>query len=241
MHTEPRPLNKNQSHQNHILAALPREQHERLAPHLEPIELNHGQMLYEIDGAIDYVYFPVNAMVSLVSQLSDGSSVEVGVVGFEGIAGLPLVLGANRSPHEMMAQIPGAAIRLKSEVMKAEFKRGGALQDMVMRYTLGQLIQTSQVAACNRLHSIEERLARWLLMSHDRCLCDDLPLTHEFLSMMLGVRRAGVTTAAIALQTEGFINYQRGHIQMKDRPGLEDFACECYGIVKAEFDRLLTT
>jgi len=241
MHTEPCPPNENQSHENHILAALPREQYERLAPHLEPIELNHGQMLYEIDGAIDYVYFPVNAMVSLVSQLSDGSSVEVGVVGFEGIAGLPLVMGANRSPHEMMSQIPGAAIRLKSEVMKAEFKRGGALQDMVMRYTLGQLIQTSQVAACNRLHSIEERLARWLLMSHDRCLCDDLPLTHEFLSMMLGVRRAGVTTAAIALQTEGFINYQRGHIQMTDRPGLEDFACECYGIVKAEFDRLLTT
>lgn len=239
MRTEPRPPSENQSHENHILAALPREDYERLAPHLEPIELTHGKMLYEPGGVIKHVYFPVNSMISLVSQLSDGSSVEVGVVGFEGMAGLPLVLGVDKSPHETMAQIPGAAIKLKSEVTKAEFKRGGALHDFVLRYAQKQMLQTSQVAACNRLHTIEERLARWLLMSHDRCLCDELPLTHEFLSMMLGSRRAGVTTAALALQADDFIRYSRGNITMIDRHGLEGFACECYAIVKTEFDRSL--
>lgn len=230
---------KDHARENHIVASLPPADYERLAPHLEQIELSHGQMLYETDGRIEHVYFPINMMTSLVSQLSDGSSVEVGVVGFEGMVGLPLVLGVDKSPHETMAQIPGAALQMKAEVLKAEFKRGGALHDSLLRYTQNQMLQTSQVAACNRLHTVEERLARWLLMSHDRVLRDRLPLTHEFLSMMLGIRRAGVTTAALALQADELIRYRRGSITIVDRLRLEDFACECYRIVKTEFDRLL--
>lgn len=224
--------------ENRILNALSGEEYERLAPHLEYINTNHGQILYQTAQTIDYVYFPDKTMISLVSQMSNGGSVEVGVVGFEGMAGLPCVLGVEKSPHETMVQIQDSAARLPAHLLREEFKRGGVLQDVLLRYTQSLLLMTSQVAACNRVHSVEERLARWLLMSHDRCLCADLPLTHEFLSMMLGVRRAGVTTAALALQAEGFIHYARGHIQILQREGLEDFTCECYAIVKAEFDRV---
>jgi CRP-like cAMP-binding protein len=224
--------------ENRILNALPDEEYERLAPHLEFIETKHGQTLYQTNQTIDYVYFPNRAMISLVSQLSDGASVEVGVVGFEGMAGLPYVLGVEESPHETMVQIHDGAARMPARVLKEEFKRGGVLQDTLLRYTQSLLLLSSQVAACNRAHSVEERLARWLLMSQDRCLCEDLPLTHEFLAMMLGVRRAGVTTAALALQAEGLIRYSRGHIKITDRQGLEDFACECYTLIKTEFDRV---
>jgi CRP-like cAMP-binding protein len=176
-------------------------------------------------------------MISLVSQLSDGSSVEVGLTGFEGMAGLPVVLGVDRSPHECMAQIPDGAVRASSRAIINEFKRGGALQHLLLRYAQSLMLQISQVATCNRVHLVEERLARWLLMSQDRCVGDDLPLTQEFIAMMLGVRRAGVTGAAVSLQAEGLISYSRGHITITDRAGLEDFACECYEVVKAEFDR----
>ncbi|HEX8422211.1 MAG TPA: Crp/Fnr family transcriptional regulator [Pyrinomonadaceae bacterium] len=224
--------------ENRILNALPQEEYERLAPHLEYIDTKHGQILYRTDQKIDYVYFPDRAMISLVSQMSDGGSVEVGIVGFEGMAGLPCVLGVDRSPHETMVQIDDGAMRMPANVLREEFRRGGVLQDVVLRYTQSLLILTSQVAACNRAHSVEERLARWLLMCNDRCLCEDMPLTHEFISMMLGVRRAGVTTAALALQAEDLINYARGHIQITNREGLEEYTCECYTIVKAEFDRV---
>jgi CRP-like cAMP-binding protein len=225
--------------ENRILAALPKEEYERLAPHLEQVELYHGQCLYDVDGPIDHVYFPLNSMISLVARLSDGSSVEIGVTGFEGMTGLPVVFGVDRSPHECMAQIPDGAMRASAKVIKSEFKRGGVLQHLLLRYAQSLMLQISQVAACNRLHLVEERLARWLLMSYDRCVCEDLPLTQEFVSMMLGVRRAGVTSAAVSLQAEGFIHYSRGRITIKDRKGLEGFTCECYRIVKAEFDRLL--
>jgi CRP-like cAMP-binding protein len=139
----------------------------------------------------------------------------------------------------MMVQMPDGAYRLRADVLKAEFKRGGALHDLLLRYTQGLLLHTAQIAACNRVHHVEERLARWLLMSRDRCVCDELPLTQEFLSLMLGVRRAGVTEAALTLQTEGYINYTRGHITIIDREGLESASCGCYEIIKAEFDRLI--
>jgi CRP-like cAMP-binding protein len=231
MSEQPRPPNENR-----ILSALPREDYDRLAPHLKPISMPRGEVLYHIGALIRHVYFPVNSMVSLVSRMSDGANVEVGVTGFEGLVGLPFMLGSEKSPHECMVQIPDGALRARADAVKAEFKRGGALQDLLHRYTQSLLVMTSQAAACNRAHTVGERLARWLLMSYDRCVCTELPLTHEFLSMMLGVRRAGVTEAAIILQTEGLIKYNRGHITIVDRQGMEEFACECYDIIKAEFD-----
>lgn len=224
--------------ENRILNALSQEEYERLAPHLEFIDVNHGQILYQTDQTIDYVYFPDKAMISLVSQMSDGGSVEVGVVGFEGMVGLPFVLGVYKSPHETMVQIHDGVARMPAHLLREEFRRGGVLQSVLLRYAQSLLLLTAQVAACNRAHLVEERLARWLLMCQDRCVCKDMPLTHELLSMMLGVRRAGVTTAALALQAEGLIHYSRGHIQITNRKGLEEYACECYAKIKAEFDRV---
>lgn len=178
-------------------------------------------------------------MVSLVSHTAAGESVEVCVVEFEGMAGISAVLGVDRSPYEAMVQIPDGGTRMNVRVLREEFKRAGALHHLLLRYTQGLLLQTSQIAACNRLHSVSERLARWLLMSYDRCVCEDLPFTHEFLSLMLGVRRAGVTEAAVILQTDGYINYHRGHIRIIDREGLAQYACDCYSIVKEEFDLLV--
>jgi CRP-like cAMP-binding protein len=225
--------------ENHLLAALPAEDYQRLSPHLEPVELHHGQILYRAGGVIDYVYFPSKSMVSLISQLSDGSSVEIGIVGYEGMAGVSSVLGVDKSPHETIVQVPDGGMRMKAGVLRDEFKRGGALHDSLLRYLQMLLLQTSQIAACNRLHSIGERLGRWLLMSHDRCDCDDLPFTQEFLAIMLGIRRAGVTEAALILQGEEYISYRRGHVKILDRAGLEDYTCECYRIVKDEFDRVV--
>jgi CRP-like cAMP-binding protein len=224
--------------ENRILNALSDEEYERLAPHLEFIKTNHGQLIYQTNQTIEHVYFPDRAMISLVSQMSGGESVEVGVVGFEGMTGLPSVLGVDESPHETMVQIQDSAARLPVHVLREEFKRGDTLQDALLRYTQSLLMLTAQVAACNGAHSVEERLARWLLMSQDRCLREDLPLTHEFIALMLGVRRAGVTVAALALQAEGLIHYTRGHIQIINREGLEERTCECYRILKAEFDRV---
>jgi CRP-like cAMP-binding protein len=178
-------------------------------------------------------------MISLVSHSAEGESVEVGVVGFEGMVGICVVLGVDKSPHEAMVQIHDGALRISTQALRDEFKRGGALHDRLLRYTQGLLLQTSQLAACNRLHSVSERLSRWLLMSYDRCICEDLPLTQEFLALMLGVRRAGVTEAASLLQMLGYIKYKRGHIQITDKAGLEDYSCDCYPIVKAEFDMLV--
>lgn len=224
--------------QNHILASLPPEDYERLARHLEAVELPLGKVIQEAGEKITHVYFPERSMVSLVSHTPDGESVEVGIVGFEGMVSISAILGVDKSPHEMLVQINNGAMRLPVPALLEEFKRGGSLHDKLLRYTQGLLLQTSQVAACNGLHSLSERLARWLLMSRDRCVCDDLPYTHEFLSLMLGVRRAGVTEAAIILQTEELIRYKRGHITILDRQGLEEHTCDCYEVVKAEFDLL---
>jgi CRP-like cAMP-binding protein len=226
-------------YQNYLLASLPPEDYERFAPHLERVELRHGQILHEAGGPIEFAYFPSNSMVSLVSTMPGGESIEVGVVGFEGMAGVSSVLGVDISPHQNIVQIPDGASRVRVRALREEFKRGGALQDLLLRYTQGLLLQTSQIAACNRLHTISERLARWLLMSYDRCRCEDLPFTQEFLGLMLGVRRAGVTEAAIILQAEDLIRYSRGHIKILDRAGLECHACECYSVIKTEFDLMV--
>jgi CRP-like cAMP-binding protein len=223
---------------NHILASLPQEEYERLAPHMEPVELSHGQIIQQAGGRITHVYFPEGSMTSLVSRTPEGQSVEVGVVGFEGMVGVSAVLGVETSPHEMIVQVPDGARRLAVPALLDEFKRAGSLHDKLLRYTQGLLLQTSQVAACNQLHSVSERLARWLLMSYDRCECEELPLTQEFLALMLGVRRAGVTEAALVLQAEGLISYRRGHIRIANREGLERHSCDCYEVVKAEFDLL---
>ena len=215
---------------------IPPEEYEHLRPHLKPVELKSGHVLQEVGAPIEHVYFPQGSMISLISDTAAGESVEVGVIGYEGMLGLSLVLGVDRSPYRALVQYPDGAMRMEAQALRDGFKRGGALHDLLLRFTQGLWLQTSQVAACNRLHSVSERLARWILMSQDRCRCDDLPFTHEFLALMLGVRRAGVTEAAIILQAEGYIKYSRGRIQILDRAGLELFACPCYPIVKAEFD-----
>jgi CRP-like cAMP-binding protein len=234
MSSTPRP-----QFQNHILASLPTEDYERLAHHLEQVELTHSQIIQEAGESIRHVYFPERSMVSLISHTADGESVEVGIVGFEGIAGVSAVLGVDKSPYEMLVQIPDSAMRLSVKELRDEFNRAGSLHDLLLRYTQALLLQTSQVAACNRLHSVSERLARWLLMSYDRCVCEDLPFTHEFLSMMLGVRRAGVTEAALILQAEQCIQYGRGHIRITDYEALKEHTCDCYAVVKEEFDLLV--
>jgi CRP-like cAMP-binding protein len=226
--------------QNHILASLPPEEYERLAPHLEPVELPLGKVIQEAGGKITHVYFLERSMVSLVSHTPEGDSVEVGIVGFEGMVSISAILGVDKSPHEMLVQVNDGAMRLPVGVLLDEFKRAGVLHDKLLRYTQGLLLQTSQIAVCNAKHTLSERLARWLLMSHDRCVCEVLPFTHEFLSLMLGVRRAGVTSAAIILQTEELIRYRRGHIKIIDRQGLEEHTCDCYEVVKAEFDLLVS-
>ena len=234
MQTQSRPQTENR-----ILARLPSEDYQRLLPHLESVELHHSQVLTESGERMEYAYFPHDSMISLISRTPDGESVEVGIVGFEGMGNISLILGVDQAPHEAMVQIPGSGMRIKTQDLRDEFKRVGALHDLLLRYTQGLLLQTSQIAACNRLHPVSERLARWLLMSHDRCICEVLPFTQEFLALMLGVRRAGVTEAAIILQAEGYINYKRGHIHIVDRAGLEEFSCDCYKIVKEEFNLLV--
>jgi CRP-like cAMP-binding protein len=222
---------------NRILDALPREDYDRIAPLLEPVEMRRGATVYHPNQPIDHLYFPTGSMVSLVSQMAGGAEVEVGVAGFEGVVGLPYLMGSETSPHLNIVQLPDGALRARASAVRGEFRRGGALLDVVLRYTQSLLVMSSQTAACNALHTLSERLAKWLLMCQDRTRGDELPLTQEFLSTMLGVRRAGVTEAAIVLQAEGLIKYRRGHITVLDREGLESFACECYPVLKAEFNR----
>jgi CRP-like cAMP-binding protein len=224
--------------QNKILAALPPEDYERLVPHLQPFAMERGKMLYGANKKIDYVYFPLRAMIWVVAVTSDGGSVEVGVIGREGMSGISAILGVDRSADDVMVQLADNSVRLDVAILLQEFRRAGALQAVLLRYTHAVLKMVAQTAACNRLHHAPERLGRWLLMCRDRVQSDELPLTHEFLAMMLGIRRAGVSEIALTLQEKGFIRYKRGHIIITDGRGLEGFVCECYGIVKAEFERM---
>jgi CRP-like cAMP-binding protein len=231
--------NGHEALQNHLLAALPREEFERLSPHLEPYSLSLGKVLYESGEQMHYVYFPTTSHISLLYTMSDGSTAEMGMVGKEGIVGIALFMGGETTPNRAMVQGGGGAFRMNSKAMLDEFRRGGEFQHLLLRYTQALITQISQTAVCNRLHSVEQRLCRWLLMTHDLTQSDELQMTHEFISNMLGVRREGVTVAARRLQEKKMISYVRGHIQILDRPQLLAHVCECYQVVKNEHSRLL--
>jgi CRP-like cAMP-binding protein len=224
---------------NRILNALTREEYELLAPHLEPVPLSRGEVLYRPEEPVTHVYFPLRGTVSVVSLFADGGCVEVGMVGNEGLFGISVLLGSITTPLEAVVQLPGEALRVRADLLKREFQKCGTLHDVIMRYAQAFMIQIAQAAACNRAHKVEGRLARWLLMCQDRAMSGELELTHEFISTMLGIRRAGVTEAACALQGAGVIRYARGRITITDRAGLEAASCECYAVVRREFDRLL--
>lgn len=213
---------------NGLLSALPREEYERLSPHLELIRLTAGKILYNAGDPVRYAYFPKGGMVSLLSVTEDGRTIEVGMIGSEGMAGVPVVLRSSEAPYQVMVQLAGNALRIRGGPLRDEFDRGGKLQDLLLRYTHTLLVQVAQSAACNRFHSVEERLCRWLLISRDRVQTDTLQLTQEFLSYMLGVPRTSVTMIAGTLQKEGLIRYSRGRITILSRRGLEAASCECY-------------
>ncbi|MDQ3711133.1 MAG: Crp/Fnr family transcriptional regulator [Acidobacteriota bacterium] len=229
--------NSNRSTKNQILNALPDEDYKRLLPDLEPVELPLGKFIYNAEEKIKHVYFPDNAMVSVVANTPQGQSVEVGVIGCEGALGLSVLLGVNTMLNDSIVQLPDGASRIKTEPLLKEFMRAGALHNLLLRSLHSYIAQISQTALCNRLHSIEERLARWLLMCRDRSKGDNLKLTQEFLAIMLGAQRASVTIAAITIQAAGYIKYSRGNIKIIDREGLEDFVCDCYQIVADETKR----
>ena len=224
---------------NRLLAALTPQAFARVEPHLEPISVFLGQTVYESGGQMQYVYFPTTSHISLLYTMSDGSTAEMGLVGQEGIVGIALFMGGETTPNRAMVQGSGGSFRMKSKAMLEEFRRGGEFQHLLLRYTQALITQISQTAVCNRLHSVEQRLCRWLLMTHDLTRSDELQMTHEFISNMLGVRREGVTVAAQRLQEMGMISYVRGHIQILDRPQLLAHVCECYQVVKKEHARLL--
>lgn len=225
--------------ENQILAALPNEEYQRLIPNLEVVALTQMQMLYDIGEAIKYIYFPHQALVSFLSLLEDGSTTEVGVIGKDGMVGLPVCWGGNSTNIQAIVQVPGYAMRMKAEQLKTEFDRGCVLQRLLLLYTQVLFSQVSQSVACNRHHIVEKRLARWLLTVQDQIQSDELLLTQEFIAQMLGIRRSGVTVAATNLQQAGMIRYSRGRITVLDREQLKLAACECYSVVKQEFSRLL--
>jgi len=217
---------------NHILAALPKAAYARMRDGLHPVQLDYGEMLYEPAGRIDHVYFPGDCLVSLLTSVDEHRMLEVGMVGHEGMVGMPMVLGIGISAVRCLVQGSGGALRMTAARFLTEFKASAVLQRALFRYTHLLMAQVSQTAACNRFHQAEERLARWLLMTSDRMEADDFMLTQDFLAQMLGIRRAGVTNAASALQHKGLIRYTRGDIEILDRKGLGAAACSCYRIVK---------
>lgn len=224
---------------NQLLAALPLEQYQRLIPHLENVDLVSGEVLCEPGETMTEVYFPTLAMISLVSIMENGSTTEISLVGKEGMVGLPVFLGGESTTSRAIVQIKGTAIKLNANVFKKEFNRGEELHRLLLLYTQALFTQASQNAACNRQHNIEERLARWLLTAQDCVMKNELHLTQEFISHMLGTRRSGVTVAAGTLQQAGMIRYSRGKISILDRKALDATACECYHVVKNEYIRLL--
>ena len=234
-----RQASKTSPRQNHLLAVLPQSETDRLFPHMELVALPLGEALYEPGDHMDYVYFPTDSIVSLLYVMENGSSAEIAVVGNEGLVGIALFMGGETMPNRAVVQSKGNAFRLKGQLLKQEFNRGGALQHLLLRYTLAMLTQMAQTAVCNRHHSVDQQLCRWLLLSIDRLTTNDLSMTQELIANMLGVRREGVTEAAGKLQSAGLITYSRGRITVVNRPGLEARVCECYGVVREEFRRLL--
>lgn len=224
---------------NRLLALLRRHDYERLRPHLEPVSLSYRQSLYATEKPLKFVYFIETGVASLVNTMRNGDASEVGTVGNEGLVGLPLILDDDRAPTSVYIQVPGTGLRIKAAQFRKELARSATLRTVTNRYVHAFFNQVAQSAACNQYHSLAQRCSRWLLMTHDRMESDEFLLTQEFLAMMLGVQRTGVTSAAGALQKAGLIRYRRGVVSVLDRRGLERGACECYGISKREFDRLL--
>jgi CRP-like cAMP-binding protein len=226
--------------QNHLLAALPAAEFKRLEGDLELVQLALGEVLCESGSKLPYVYFPTTAIVSMLYVLEDGATAEVAIIGNEGMLGIFLFMGGETTPSRAVVQSAGSAYRLKADLMNAEFKRSGPLMHLLLRYTQALISQMTQTAVCNRHHSIEQQFCRWLLLSLDRLSSSSLTMTQGLIANMLGVRREGVAEAAGRLQRAGLIRYTRGKITVLDRPGLEQRVCECYAVVKREFDRLLT-
>lgn len=235
----PKMTDPHDPHQNHLLDALPKPEFDRLLPNLELIQMKLGDALYESGGRLQHVYFPTTSIVSLLYVMEDGASAEIAVVGNEGILGVSLFMGGETTPSRAVVQSAGWGYRLKSQILKQEFNLGGPMMRLLLRYTQALITQMSQTAVCNRHHSVEQQLCRWLLLSLDRLSGSELNMTQELIANMLGVRREGVTEAAGKLQRAGLIDYSRGHIKVLNRPGLELRVCECYQVVKTEFDRLL--
>jgi CRP-like cAMP-binding protein len=225
---------------NHLLAALPDAEYQRLVPHLEPIDLPLGLVLYEVGAQLTHVYFQTDGIVSLLNVLEDGSSAEIAVKGREGVVGISLFMGGGHTNNRAVVQCAGHAYRLRAGYMVQEFERGGHLQILLLRFTQALITQMAQTAVCNRHHSIDQQLCRWLLLSLDRLPDNQIAMTQELIANMLGVRREGVTSSAGKLRRAGLISYRRGLITVLDRPGLEKRVCECYAVVKRETDRLLT-
>jgi CRP-like cAMP-binding protein len=224
---------------NRLLRALPAAELARFAPALERVCMESRQLAFDVDVPIQYVYFPEDCVISVVGVMTDGSAVETATVGWEGMVGLPVFLGVECTPAQAFCQIPGDALRLDAGTLQREIDRSGQLRTILNRYTQAHFTQIAQASACNRVHTMRQRCARWLLQSHDRVGRDEFPLTQRFLSQMLGVRRATVTEAARSLQQAGLITYVHGRVTVRDRRGLERVACECYAIIRREFERLL--
>lgn len=225
--------------ENHLLAVLGPAEYQRWAPHLEQVEMPLGQVLYESGSTMRHLYFPVTAIVSLLYVMEDGGSAEIAVIGNEGVVGISLFMGGDSTPSRGVVQSAGVGYRLQARILKDEFDRAGPVQHLLLRYTQALITQMAQTAVCNRHHSLDQQLCRWLLLSLDRLSGNELVMTQELIANMLGVRREGVTEAALKLQAAGLIRYARGHITVLDRAGLEKRTCECYAVVRKEYDRLL--
>ncbi|MDZ7794572.1 MAG: Crp/Fnr family transcriptional regulator [Spirochaetia bacterium] len=236
---DPEQVKKPNPRENRLLGALNDSDFQQIAPHLELVPMPLGDVLYESGGELKWVYFPTDAIVSLLYVMEDGSSAEIAVVGKEGVVGIALFLGGQTMPNRAVVQSAGQAYRLKGTILTQEFNRSGGVQHLLLRYTLALLTQMAQTAVCNRHHTVDQQLCRWLLLSLDRLPTNELSMTQELIANMLGVRREGVTEAAGKLQKSGLINYHRGRITVLNRPGLEARVCECYEVVRAEFQRLL--
>ncbi len=232
-------IDSSELRQNYLLAALPAAELARVCESAEKAPMPLGHVLYESGDEMRHVYFPTTSIVSLLYVMEDGSSAEIAIVGNEGIVGISLFMGGESTPSRAIVQSAGHAFRVAGTLLKDEFRRAGPVQHVLLRYTQALITQMSQTAVCNRHHSVEQQLCRWLLMSLDRLATNELTMTQELIANMLGVRREGVTESAGKLQKLGLIEYSRGHIKVLDRPALEAHACECYQVVKTEFERLL--
>lgn len=224
---------------NKLLAALPEDDYQRLVPHLEKVSLTKGQVIYEVGETIEKVYFPTQGVISLVSITENGATSEIGLIGYEGMVGLPVFLGGESTNNRAIVQIAGDALMMNAQTLKTEFNRAEGLQKRLLPYAQALLTQVSQTAVCNGFHTIEQRLARWLLLVRDCSQTNELPLTQELIATMVGIRRSGVTVAAGMLSKAGIISYKRGLITILDQQALEALACECYYLVKSEFIRLV--